>query len=81
MDDFKLIIEALIKGDEARLIELVKTALEQGVPAKKILQEGLIAGMDIVGEKMENEDMFQNPQAPINGRRFGSPGKSDYRHG
>jgi 5-methyltetrahydrofolate--homocysteine methyltransferase len=58
MNDFKLIIEALIKGDEARLTELVKTAMEQGVPAKKILQEGLIAGMDIVGEKMENEDMF-----------------------
>jgi 5-methyltetrahydrofolate--homocysteine methyltransferase len=58
MDDFKLIIETLIKGDEARLTELVKTAMEQGVPAKKILQEGLIAGMDIVGEKMENEDMF-----------------------
>jgi len=58
MDDFKLIIEMLIKGDGARLTELVKTAMEQGVPAKKILNEGLIAGMDIVGEKMENEDMF-----------------------
>jgi len=58
MDDFKLMIETLIKGDGAQLTELVKTAMAQGVPAKKILNEGLIAGMDIVGEKMENEEMF-----------------------
>ena len=58
MDDFKPIIETLIKGDEAQLTELVKTAMDQGIPAKKILNEGLIAGMDIVGEKMESEDMF-----------------------
>jgi 5-methyltetrahydrofolate--homocysteine methyltransferase len=58
MDDLKPIIETLIKGDEAQLTELVKSAMAQGVPAKKILSEGLIAGMDIVGEKMENEDMF-----------------------
>ena len=35
MDDFKLIIETLIKADEARLTELVKTAMAQGVPANK----------------------------------------------
>jgi 5-methyltetrahydrofolate--homocysteine methyltransferase len=58
MDDFKRIIETLIAGDEARLTELVKTAMDQGMPAKKILNDGLIAGMDIVGEKMENEEMF-----------------------
>ena len=58
MDDFKPIIETLIKGDEAQLTELVKTAMDQGIPAKKILNEGLIAGMDIVGDKMESEDMF-----------------------
>ena len=58
MDDFKLIIETLIKGDEGQLTELVKTAMDRGMPAKKILNEGLIAGMDIVGEKMESEDMF-----------------------
>ncbi|MEJ2098659.1 MAG: corrinoid protein [Desulfobacterales bacterium] len=58
MDDFKPIIETLIKGDEAQLTELVKATMDRGVPAKKILNEGLIAGMDIVGEKMESEDMF-----------------------
>lgn len=58
MDDFNRIIETLIQGDEAQLTELVQAAMDQGVPAKKILNDGLIAGMDIVGEKMENEDLF-----------------------
>jgi 5-methyltetrahydrofolate--homocysteine methyltransferase len=37
---------------------LVKTALKSDTPAIDILNKGLIAGMDIVGEKMENGDMF-----------------------
>jgi 5-methyltetrahydrofolate--homocysteine methyltransferase len=36
----------------------VRSLLEGGVPAQDILDNGLIAGMDIVGEKMENGDMF-----------------------
>ena len=58
MFDAKSVIEALVDGDEGKLAESVQTALDCGVSAKQILNEGLISGMDIVGEKMENEDMF-----------------------
>jgi len=58
MFDAKSIIDALVEGDEGKLAELVRAALDRGVSAKQILNEGLISGMDIVGEKMENEDMF-----------------------
>lgn len=58
MLDTKLMVERLIAGDEAGLLERVKEALDQGVAANEILNKGLIAGMDIVGDKMENEDMF-----------------------
>jgi 5-methyltetrahydrofolate--homocysteine methyltransferase len=58
MYDFKPIADALIGCDEPKVLELVQSALDQGVAAKEILNDGLIAGMDIVGEKMENEDMF-----------------------
>ena len=58
MFDSKPIVDALIKNDKSKVLELVQNALDQGVTAKKILNEGLIAGMDIVGEKMENEEMF-----------------------
>ncbi|HSL60562.1 MAG TPA: corrinoid protein [Desulfotignum sp.] len=58
MTDFNAIIEALVACDEAKLTRLVNDALAQNVPANEILNNGLIAGMDIVGEKMESGDMF-----------------------
>lgn len=53
-----MITETLITGDSDKLLELVQAALAAGIPAKEILQKGLIIGMDIVGEKMECGDMF-----------------------
>jgi len=58
MFDSKAIIDALVGCDEPKVLKLVQNALDEGVAAKEILNQGLIAGMDIVGEKMENEDMF-----------------------
>ena len=58
MSDLKSITDTLIAGDGEKLKELVQNALNTGIPANEILQKGLIVGMDIVGEKMENGDMF-----------------------
>jgi len=58
MFDFKAIGDALIACDEAKVLELVKSGLNQGIPAKDLLSRGLIAGMDVVGERMEKEEMF-----------------------
>jgi 5-methyltetrahydrofolate--homocysteine methyltransferase len=58
MTDFNKIKETLVSLDVQHLIELVNEALKKGISAADILNDGLIAGMDIVGEKMENEDMF-----------------------
>ncbi|MCE5242775.1 MAG: corrinoid protein [Syntrophobacteraceae bacterium] len=58
MFDSRPFIEALIAGDQAKLAGLTRTALDNGVAARQILNDGLITGMDIIGEKMENEDMF-----------------------
>ena len=58
MTDFNSMTEALVSCDAAKLTDLVNAALSADVPASKILNDGLIAGMDIVGEKMESGDMF-----------------------
>jgi len=58
MTDFNAMIEALVACDTAKVTSLVDDALAQNTPAGEILNKGLIAGMDIVGEKMENGDMF-----------------------
>jgi 5-methyltetrahydrofolate--homocysteine methyltransferase len=58
MSDFNEMTEALVAMDQQKLIDLVNKNLETGVAAKDILNQGLIPGMDLVGEKMENGDMF-----------------------
>jgi 5-methyltetrahydrofolate--homocysteine methyltransferase len=58
MFDPKLIVDALVEYDKSKVLKIVQNALDQGVEAKEILNQGLIAGMGIVGEKMENEEMF-----------------------
>lgn len=37
---------------------MVQNSLQSGADAGEILNDGLIKGMDIVGERMENGDMF-----------------------
>jgi len=58
MSDLKVITETLISGDGEQLEQLVQKALDSGTGANDILQNALISGMDIVGEKMESGDMF-----------------------
>jgi len=58
MTDFNAMKELLMAADKKKLVQLVNTALAENVPANDILNQGLIAGMDIVGERMENGDMF-----------------------
>jgi 5-methyltetrahydrofolate--homocysteine methyltransferase len=58
MTDFNAMQDALVNCDQDKLVGLVNSALSADTPASDILNQGLIAGMDIVGEKMENGDMF-----------------------
>lgn len=58
MDDMSKISEAIISGDLANIRNLTVEHLENGTRAEDILKEGLIKGMDIVGEKMQAEEMF-----------------------
>ena len=45
MSDFSELTDALIKGDEARVLELTQAAMDAGTPAGEILKTGLIVGM------------------------------------
>lgn len=58
MTELHKITETLIAGDGEELQEMVKAALAAGESASKILSDYLIAGMDIVGARMESGDMF-----------------------
>ena len=58
MADVNAMMETLIAGDQEKLIGLVQNALQSGTDGKEILNDGLIKGMDIVGERMESGEMF-----------------------
>ena len=50
--------EGVIKGMADKVQELTTAALQEGIEPKRILDEGLIAGMDEVGEKFQAAEMF-----------------------
>jgi 5-methyltetrahydrofolate--homocysteine methyltransferase len=52
------IITAVLEGDEAKVKLQVMEAVNRGERANDIMSDGLIAAMDIVGKKMESEEMF-----------------------
>jgi len=58
MADYKDLVDAVIGGDAATVATLSQKKLDEGNEASQILNQGLIVAMDIVGERMENEDMF-----------------------
>ena len=58
MADYKSLMDAVMTGNATMVSTLVQKHLDDGNEASQILNQGLIAAMDVVGERMENEDMF-----------------------
>ncbi|MBA7670434.1 Methionine synthase [subsurface metagenome] len=58
MADLKEIADSLIKGKAPEVKELVKKALDEGVGVEKILNEALVAGMDVVGKKFQANEFY-----------------------
>jgi 5-methyltetrahydrofolate--homocysteine methyltransferase len=58
MADLKALADAVIKGDQSTAVEITKAALEDGTPAKSVLDNGLIAGMDIIGARFKNNEVY-----------------------
>jgi 5-methyltetrahydrofolate--homocysteine methyltransferase len=58
MEILERIAQGLEAGDDAALPQLVREALAQGIAATTILDDGLIAGMNAVGEKFRVHDIF-----------------------
>jgi 5-methyltetrahydrofolate--homocysteine methyltransferase len=58
MEILKRIAQCLEAGDDAGVPPLVRQALAEGLVPKTILDEGLIAGMNTVGEKFRVHEIF-----------------------
>ena len=55
---FKDLTESIMRGDETKVKEIVEGALKSKVSVKEILNDGLIASMNIVGVKFKNGELF-----------------------
>ena len=58
MVDLKEIAENLIQGKAPQVKELVQKAVDEGQDVQKVLNEGLLAGMSVVGEKFKKNEFY-----------------------
>jgi len=58
MDLYEEISAGVQKGDAAEVKTLVEKALAQDLPVDRILNKGLIAGMNVIGERFKAMDIF-----------------------
>ncbi len=58
MADLRALADAIIQGDRNTAAEITRAALDEGLAAKRILDEGLIGGMDTVGFRFKNNEIY-----------------------
>ncbi len=58
MADLKALADAVIRGDQATAVNVTKQALGEGTAPKQVLDQGLIAGMDVVGARFKNNEIY-----------------------
>ncbi len=58
MSELSDLSEALVKGDMETVVAITKELDEAGTEPQTILQDGLIAGMAVVGQKFKNNEIY-----------------------
>lgn len=58
MVNLKDIAENLIKGKAPIVKELTQKAVNEGIPVERILNDGLIGGMSVIGERFKKNEVY-----------------------
>jgi len=58
MDVLSEIASNLRNGDDERVAHLTRQAIDKGIPAEEILNNGLMSGMQVVGELFRDHEIF-----------------------
>jgi 5-methyltetrahydrofolate--homocysteine methyltransferase len=58
MSELQAMAEALMKGKANDVKEAVQVALEAGTPPQQILNDGLLAGMSVIGERFKKNEVY-----------------------
>ncbi len=58
MFDFKAVSDALIAGNAPKVKELVEKGIAEGVDPASLVNEGLIPGMAVIGERFKKNEVY-----------------------
>ncbi|MDD5459809.1 MAG: corrinoid protein [Phycisphaerae bacterium] len=58
MADLKALADAIIKGDQSSALQITKQALAEKMSPKSILNDGLIAGMNVIGARFKKNEVY-----------------------
>ncbi len=58
MADLKALADAIIKGDQNTAVDITKAALDESTPAESVLNDGLIAGMEVIGARFKKNEVY-----------------------
>ncbi|HEY4662865.1 MAG TPA: corrinoid protein [Candidatus Humimicrobiaceae bacterium] len=58
MTKYQNLIESIIKGDNINSRDIAQKLVTGGVPAIEILNDGLVPGMDVVGKKFKEKEIY-----------------------
>ena len=58
MADLKALSDAIIKGDQKTAVEITQAAIDAGTAPGTILEDGLIAGMNIIGTRFKANEVY-----------------------
>jgi corrinoid protein of di/trimethylamine methyltransferase len=55
---FKELTDSMVELDKDLVVSNTQKAIDSDLPSLEILEKGLLPGLNIIGEKFENEEMF-----------------------
>ncbi|MBN1126754.1 MAG: corrinoid protein [Sedimentisphaerales bacterium] len=58
MADLQALSEAIIRGDQNTAVEITKQALAEGTAPEAVLNDGLIAGMNVIGVRFKANEVY-----------------------
>jgi 5-methyltetrahydrofolate--homocysteine methyltransferase len=58
MADLDALANALVQGDRSTVVKLTEEALKEGLSPAEVLHKGLIAGMEIVGNRFKANEIY-----------------------
>ncbi|MFW6181536.1 MAG: B12-binding domain-containing protein, partial [Spirochaetota bacterium] len=71
MADFEQMAQLVIEGEVQKVGELTRKAVDEGAEPLQVINQGLMAGMNVVGERFKAGDMFV-PEVLMSAKAMGA---------